>query len=164
MSNNEHRQYLLADNLRAIAVSFLTVVFVSVVLGLLMFSVIKEHEEARAEDILSNVRMVFKDAEASLDYLIANSYYSCSEDNLNEMRRTLFRSRFVKEIGFFGDGKLLCSTYLDRCCTIISHHQRNQFLSRNESETRCVAFRLDYLHYRNNKNWRLNSLVTLQRL
>ena len=112
MSNNEHRQYLLADNLRAIAVSFLTVVLVSVVLGLLMFSVIKEHEEARAEDILSNVRMVFKDAEASLDYLIANSYYSCSEDNLNEMRRTLFRSRFVKEIGFFGDGKLLCSTYL----------------------------------------------------
>ena len=112
MSNNEHRQYLLADNLRAIAVSFLTVVLVSVVLGLLMFSVIKEHEEARAEDILSNVRMVFKDAEASLDYLIANSYYSCSDDNLNEMRRTLFRSRFVKEIGFFGDGKLLCSTYL----------------------------------------------------
>ncbi|MBQ4829751.1 EAL domain-containing protein [Alteromonas sp. MMG017] len=112
MSNNEHKQFLLADNLKAIAVSFLSVVLVSAALGLLMFSVIKGHEKARAEDILSNVNMVFKDAEAALDYLNAHPYYSCSEENLNEMRRTLFRSRFVKEIGFFGDGKLLCSTYL----------------------------------------------------
>lgn len=112
MSNNEHKQFLIADNLKAIAVSFLSVVLVSAVLGLLMFSVIKEHEEDRAKDILSNVNMVFKDAEAALDYLNAHPYYSCSEENLNEMRRTLFRSRFVKEIGFFGDGKLLCSTYL----------------------------------------------------
>ncbi|ANB26900.1 EAL domain-containing protein [Alteromonas stellipolaris] len=112
MSNSEHKKFLLADNLKAIAVSFLSVVLVSAALGLLMFSVIKEHEKDRAKDILSNVNMVFKDAETALDYLNASPYYSCSEDNLNEMRRTLFRSRFVKEIGFFGDGKLLCSTYL----------------------------------------------------
>ncbi|CAD5279711.1 conserved hypothetical protein [Alteromonas sp. 38] len=112
MTYNQHKEFLLADNLKAIAVSFLSVVVVSAVLGLLMFSVIKEYEDDRAEDILLNVNMVFKDAEAALDNLNAQPYYSCSEENLNEMRRTLFRSRFVKEIGFFGDGKLLCSTYL----------------------------------------------------
>ncbi|MDO6568797.1 EAL domain-containing protein [Alteromonas sp. 1_MG-2023] len=112
MANSDQKQFFLADSLKAIAVSIFSVVTVSTLLGLLMFSVIKEHEEARADDILANVRMVFKDAESALDYLNAHPYYSCSEDNLNEMRRTLFRSRFVKEIGFFGDGKLLCSTYL----------------------------------------------------
>ena len=33
-------------------------------------------------------------------------------ENLSEMRKTLFRSRFVKEIGFYEDGLLVCSTYL----------------------------------------------------
>lgn len=113
MGQEEQRKFILADNINAVVVSLLSVALVSSVLGLLMFSVIKEHEEERAKDILANVHKVFKDAEAALDYLNAQQYTSCSDNNLNEMRRTLFRSRFVKEIGFFSDGQLICSTYLD---------------------------------------------------
>ncbi len=58
------------------------------------------------------MRAVFRDAEMTLDYLNALPYESCGKDNLAEMRKTLFRSRFVKEIGFYQDDALVCSTYL----------------------------------------------------
>ena len=92
--------------------SLLSVVGVTLLLAIIMFVFIREQEESRATEILENVRMVFRDAEITLDYLNALPYQTCEMDNLAEMRKTLFRSRFVKEIGFYQNNELLCSTYL----------------------------------------------------
>jgi len=112
MTQNEQKKFLIADNIKAVVVSLIVVIIVSGALGLFIFSVIHEQEESRAEEILSDVRIIFKDAEYALDHLNSLGFQACSDENLSEMRRTLFRSRFVKEIGFFGQKKLLCSTYL----------------------------------------------------
>ncbi|OJF67868.1 cyclic diguanylate phosphodiesterase [Alteromonas sp. V450] len=112
MTRSEQKQYFLADNLKAIGVSLLSVAAITVVLATIMFIFVKEQEENRATEILNNVRIVFRDAEITLDYLNTLPYEKCTIENLSEMRKTLFRSRFVKEIGFYEDGELLCSTYL----------------------------------------------------
>ena len=107
MTRSEQKQYFLADNLKAIGVSLLSVAAVTVVLATIMFIFVKEQEENRATEILNNVRIVFRDAEITLDYLNTLPYEKCTIENLSEMRKTLFRSRFVKEIGFYEDGELL---------------------------------------------------------
>ena len=112
MNKSDQKQYFLADNLKAIGVSLLSVLGVTVLLAIIMFIFVREQEESRAKEILDNVRVVFRDAEITLDYLNALPYESCDVANLSEMRKTLFRSRFVKEIGFYQNDKLLCSTYL----------------------------------------------------
>lgn len=112
MNKSDQKRYFLADNLKAIGVSLLSVALVTLILAIVMFVFIKEQEESRAKEILDNVRLVFRDAEITLDYLNALPYQSCELDNLAEMRKTLFRSRFVKEIGFYENNKLKCSTYL----------------------------------------------------
>lgn len=112
MTKSEQKQYFLADNLKAILVSLISVVAVTLLLGAVTFLFVREQEENRASEILNNVRAVFRDAEMTLDYLNALPYESCGKDNLAEMRKTLFRSRFVKEIGFYQDDALVCSTYL----------------------------------------------------
>ncbi|WP_394220632.1 EAL domain-containing protein [Alteromonas gracilis] len=112
MNKNDQKQYFFTDNLKAIGFSTLSVVAITLILGITIFTFVKEREESRASEILDSVRMVFRDAEITLDYLNALPYQKCDIDNLIEMRKTLFRSRFVKEIGFYEDGKLLCSTYL----------------------------------------------------
>ena len=99
MNKSDQKQYFLADNLKAIGVSLLSVILVSLVLAIVMFVFVREQEESRAKGILDNVRTVFRDAEITLDYLNALPYQSCELENLAEMRKTLFRSRFVKEIG-----------------------------------------------------------------
>ena len=113
MNKSDQKQYFLADNVKAIGVSLLSVVGVTLLLAIVMFVFIREQEESRATEILDNVRVVFRDAEIALDYLNALPYQTCGMDNLAEMRKTLFRSRFVKEIGFYQNNELLCSTYLD---------------------------------------------------
>ena len=113
MNKSDQKQYFLADNVKAIGVSLLSVVGVTLLLAIVMFVFIREQEESRATEILDNVRVVFRDAEITLDYLNALPYQTCGMDNLAEMRKTLFRSRFVKEIGFYQNNELLCSTYLD---------------------------------------------------
>ncbi|GFD71138.1 hypothetical protein KUL113_05580 [Tenacibaculum sp. KUL113] len=112
MTKSEQKQYFLADNLKAILVSLISVAAVTLLLGAVMFLFVREQEENRASEILNNVRAVFRDAEITLDYLNALPYESCGKDNLAEMRKTLFRSRFVKEIGFYEENALVCSTYL----------------------------------------------------
>ena len=112
MNKSDQKQYFLADNLKAIGVSLLSVLGVTVLLAIIMFIFVREQEESRAKEILDNVRVVFRDAEITLDYLNALPYESCDVANLSEMRKTLFRSRFVKEIGFYQNDELLCSTYL----------------------------------------------------
>ncbi|GFD77139.1 EAL domain-containing protein [Alteromonas sp. KUL106] len=112
MTKNEQQQYFLADNLKAIGVSLISVLAVTLLLGAVMFVFIREQEENRASEILDNVRAIFRDAEITLDYLNGLAYESCEKDNLAEMRKTLFRSRFVKEIGFYETNSLACSTYL----------------------------------------------------
>ncbi len=95
MNKSDQKRYFLADNLKAIGVSLLSVALVTLILAIVMFVFIKEQEESRAKEILDNVRLVFRDAEITLDYLNALPYQSCELDNLAEMRKTLFRSRFV---------------------------------------------------------------------
>ena len=112
MNKSDQKRYFLADNLKAIGVSLLSVLGVTVLLAIFMFIFVREQEESRAKEILDNVRVVFRDAEITLDYLNALPYESCDVANLSEMRKTLFRSRFVKEIGFYQNDELLCSTYL----------------------------------------------------
>jgi len=112
MNKSDQKRYFLADNLKAIGVSLLSVLGVTVLLAIIMFIFVREQEESRAKEILDNVRVVFRDAEITLDYLNALPYESCDVANLSEMRKTLFRSRFVKEIGFYQNDELLCSTYL----------------------------------------------------
>ena len=112
MNKSAQKRYFLADNLKAIGVSLLSVLGVTVLLAIIMFIFVREQEESRAKEILDNVRVVFRDAEITLDYLNALPYESCDVANLSEMRKTLFRSRFVKEIGFYQNDELLCSTYL----------------------------------------------------
>lgn len=112
MTRNEQKQFFVADNLKAVAVSLLSVSLITLLLGILMFAVIRGQEEARARDILDSVRAIFQDAERTIDYLNMLPYDTCTMENLSEMRKTLFRSRFVKEIGFYEDGLLVCSTYL----------------------------------------------------
>lgn len=112
MNKSDQKRYFLADNLKAIGVSLISVALISLFLAIVMFVFIREQEENRAKEILDNVRMVFRDAEITLDYLNALPYQSCELENLAEMRKTLFRSRFVKEIGFYENNELLCSTYL----------------------------------------------------
>ena len=112
MNKSDQKHYFLADNLKAIGVSLLSVLGVTVLLAIIMFIFVREQEESRAKEILDNVRVVFRDAEITLDYLNALPYESCDVANLSEMRKTLFRSRFVKEIGFYQNDELLCSTYL----------------------------------------------------
>lgn len=63
MTRSEQKQYFLADNLKAIGVSLLSVAAVTVVLATIMFIFVKEQEENRATEILNNVRIVFRDAE-----------------------------------------------------------------------------------------------------
>jgi len=112
MNKSDQKQYFLADNLKAIGFSLLSVAGITLMLGIIMFIFVKEQEENRAIEILDSVRTVFRDAEITLDYLNALPFQSCEPENLAEMRKTLFRSRFVKEIGFYENNDLMCSTYL----------------------------------------------------
>ena len=69
MTRNERKQFFVADNLKAVAVSLLSVSLITLLLGILMFAVIRGQEEARARDILDSVRAIFQDAERTIDYL-----------------------------------------------------------------------------------------------
>ena len=88
MNKSDQKQYFLADNLKAIGVSLLSVLGVTVLLAIIMFIFVREQEESRAKEILDNVRVVFRDAEITLDYLNALPYESCDVANLSEMRKT----------------------------------------------------------------------------
>ena len=81
MNKSDQKQYFLADNLKAIVVSLLSVVGVTLLLAIVMFVFIREQEESRATEILDNVRVVFRDAEITLDYLNALPYQTCEMDN-----------------------------------------------------------------------------------
>jgi len=106
------QQQIATDSVKAIGFTIVCVLIISSILATIMFTLVRNQEESRAEEILDNVRLVFRDAEITLDYLNTLPHQTCSEENLNEMRKTLFRSRFVKEIGFYENNKLKCSTYL----------------------------------------------------
>jgi len=112
MASHSTRQFLFKDNIKALAVSTITVIVVSALLGMLLFSVIRSQEDERATEILAGVHTVFRDAEVTLDYLNALPYDVCNETHLVDMRKALFRSRYVKEIGFYEKDRFSCSTYL----------------------------------------------------
>lgn len=112
MTRPNTNNYFLADNAKAVFASLVCVIAVTLLLALITFSFVKTQEEARARQILNNVGMVFRDAELTLDHLNSLAFKVCSDEHLFEMRKTLFRSRFVKEIGFYENDKLSCSTYL----------------------------------------------------
>ena len=48
MTKSEQKQYFLADNLKAILVSLISVVAVTLLLGAVMFLFVREQEENRA--------------------------------------------------------------------------------------------------------------------
>ena len=56
MNKSDQKQYFLADNLKAIGVSLLSVVGVTLLLAIVMFMFIREQEESRATEILDGSR------------------------------------------------------------------------------------------------------------
>lgn len=106
------QKHVTIDSAKAIAFTIVCVLTLSSLLASVMFTLVRNQEETRAQEILNNVRLVFRDAEITLDYLNTLPYENCTDENLAEMRKTLFRSRFVKEIGFYENERLKCSTYL----------------------------------------------------
>jgi len=112
MPQETTNNYILADKAKATFVALLSVVMVTFLLLLLMFSFVKSQEEKRAVGILDGVGMVFQDAAATLDKVNGLPFLVCDNAHLFEMRKILFRSRFVKEIGFYENDALSCSTYL----------------------------------------------------
>ena len=112
MPQESTNNYILADKAKATFVAFLSVVVVTLLLMLIMFSFVRSEEEKRAVGILDSVGVVFQDAAATLDRVNDLPYVVCDDAHLFEMRKVLFRSRFVKEIGFYEKDALSCSTYL----------------------------------------------------
>ena len=112
MSHKPLNEHITADKAKAVLVSLVSAIIVTLLLFLIMLSFVKEQEERRALEILNNVGVVFQDASATLDRVNELTFTQCSNEHLFAMRKILFRSRFVKEIGFYEDDALGCSTYL----------------------------------------------------
>ena len=112
MPQETNNNFILADKAKATLVALLSVVMITFLLMLVMFSFVRSQEEKRAVSILDSVGMVFQDAASTLDRVNDLPFLVCNDAHLFEMRKVLFRSRFVKEIGFYENDALSCSTYL----------------------------------------------------
>ena len=112
MPQETNNNFILADKAKATLVALLSVVMITFLLMLIMFSFVRSQEEKRAVSILDSVGVVFQDAASTLDRVNDLPFLVCNDAHLFEMRKVLFRSRFVKEIGFYENDALSCSTYL----------------------------------------------------
>ena len=78
MSHKPLNEHITADKAKAVLVSLVSAIIVTLLLFLIMLSFVKEQEERRALEILNNVGVVFQDASATLDRVNELTFTQCS--------------------------------------------------------------------------------------
>lgn len=85
---------------------------VAIFLGLffLISAEASHKQKASATRVLTVIEHALDDTVIALDSLNRDSYSSCTNDTLLRMRRAVFRSQLIKDVGFFQEGLLVCTT------------------------------------------------------
>lgn len=105
------------------------------------------HELQRnGQDTLATFDAIFGEIQSVTDALNRLGYADCNRDNLLAMRRAVFNANYIKGIGFFQDGQLVCATSSGKLRTPLTEPkpdyqdaQGNQFWLRS----RIMLFRDD---------------------
>lgn len=70
----------------------------------------KSSLNVQAESAINYMESVERDAYAALRNLNTQGYQNCAPDTLVAMRKRVFTSKFIKDIGFFNNEELVCTT------------------------------------------------------
>lgn len=74
---------------------------------------VKKHQELIAQKHLTTVDLIVVDVNTTLENLNNFNHHACDEQMLISMRRAMFRSKYIKDIGYLNDDHLLiCTTGL----------------------------------------------------
>lgn len=85
------------------------------------------------QQALARTELVYQDAIKALDSIEARNLAPCSERHIATMRRITTNSRFISSMGFFRDGRLLCTAWGSRTNALILRRPYS-FITKQEIE------------------------------
>ncbi len=101
---------------RQMIVSVVIAIFIyfgsSVVISRILSYQLWQQTTVEASRMLASANEIKDEIILSLTNLNILPFEQCSDENLLEMRKTLFRSQYIKDVGYFTNGDLVCTTGL----------------------------------------------------
>ncbi len=105
------------DRLLIAAIAVLSALLLFAALLLLALGDYRNAQASHAEQALSDLTRIIDETNVALEELNALPYEGCGvtadgsfDDNLTAMHRVLFKGWFVRDVGFFVDDQLVCTT------------------------------------------------------
>lgn len=136
----------LAKHTFSTLLSVLTAILFFVIALQLILANARHELQQNGLETLATFDAIFGEIQSVTHSLNSLGYSDCSRDNLLAMRRAVFNANYIKGIGFFQDGKLVCATSSGRLKTPLTEpkpdyqdSQGNQFWLRS----RIMLFRND---------------------
>lgn len=112
---------------------------------------IKKQLETNIQGVLSEVEALTSEASDTLDYLAKNKDVVCDESYLLFLRQLIFQARYIKDIGYYSNGNVVCTTSLGILSQPINRKENSIPFENDQEiiiESPLMLFDADYSAFR----------------
>jgi sensor c-di-GMP phosphodiesterase-like protein len=96
--------------LHSLCYAGIAALFVAVILSAFLLQHIRVTQSKLGERLLHSIDRIAIESAQAMTTLNANSMNDCSDEHLRFMRQVLFDTKTIKEVGFYRDNQLICTT------------------------------------------------------